>query len=113
MVRQICSELTELIGKSILLIKRRVQILFQTRKRDKVTQGIIPKFLPYYVNIPKLINAEIETFFIDIYVTDYVLSCYHISHFLASILTEIPKFTRVPNLFYGFSDGLHFDFIRR
>ena len=71
-----------------MFTKHRVQILFQTRKKDKVTERKIPKFLPHYMNILKSINAELETFVRNIYVTAYALSCCRIPHFLASVLTE-------------------------
>ena len=109
MVRQNCSELTESVSHHplppnpwILLTKRRFYILFQAMKKDKFKERIIQNFLSHYVNMPKTIYAELQTFFIDTYETAYVLLCRRIPHFLASVLTEISNFEFVLKLFYVF-----------
>ena len=71
-----------------MITKHRVQILFQTRKKDEVTERKIPKFLPYYMNVPKSINAELDFRYRYTYVTAYVPSCCRIPHILTSVLTE-------------------------
>jgi hypothetical protein len=96
MVRQSCSELTEMEFHSHSLLRREIYLAHKThgsdfvsnKEEDQVTGRKIPKFLLHYVNISKSINNELETFVIDIYVTAYVLSCCRIPHFLASVLTE-------------------------